>query len=398
MPENTKITLIDKINNKVYRYITTDSDYGYNDCNLDICEAKYDFELFNEISSTNKFDESIYTGEIDENFVITLDFANAKINENIEDISITLRLNNEDTNTNKNTLYNSIKYFSIINENSESYFTLTSSFEDTIKYNENMNYTIDFQTKLNYKNIEDNKIFDTTHKDKNIGLLIKMVNSNGNIVSKQNLKNISFKIGDKKYSPSNDGIVRINLEKGISDITDNLIIQTYSDNYTLESGNYKFIISLYTAYDGLYSNENLDSIEIPVYVGINTYNNDKSFNVIMSDEDKIIETNKNEFDFNILINEVSENTNIKMSLYKKTSLSAYDQNYTILDLGAYVIDNTFERYNEFVYYASKELKNSNDLKINLDTSLLEKRGYMFVFELYEDERLVNKISNKFIIK
>ena len=299
LPQNTKITLIDKINNKVYRYITTDSDYGYNSCNLDNCVARYDFELFNEVSSNNKFEESNYTGIINEKFIITLDFSNTEINKNIEDISITLRLDNENVNEIRNTLYNSIKTFGIIYDNSNAYFTLTSSFEDIIKYNENMKYTIDFQTKLKYKTLEENKIFDTTYEDKNIGLSIKMVNSNGNIVPKQHLKNISFKIGDKKYSPSSDGIVRINLEKGISDIADNLIIQTYSDNYTLEEGNYKFIISLYTAYDGIYSNKNLASIEIPVYVGINTYNNDNNFNVIMNDEDKIITTNKNEFNFNI---------------------------------------------------------------------------------------------------
>ena len=118
----------------------------------------------------------------------------------------------------------------------------------------------------------------------------------------------------------------------------------------------------------------------------------------MNDEDKIITTNKNEFNFNLLIGEISEKTNIKMSLYKKDSLSAYDQIYTIVDLGDYIIDNTFEKYDEYIYYVSKELNNNNDLKINLDTSLLEKRGYMFVFELYEDERLVNKISKKFIVK
>ena len=87
-----------------------------------------------------------------------------------------------------------------------------------------------------------------------------------------------------------------------------------------------------------------------------------------------------------------------MSLYKKNSLSAYDQNYTIVDLGEYLTDNTFERYDENIYYAFKEFNNNNTLKLNLDTSLLEKRGYMFVFELYDDDRLVSKISKKFIIK
>lgn len=397
LPRNTKMTLIDKINSKVYVYVTDDSLYGYDEC-LDICEAKYDFELFNEVGSTIKFSESNYVGTINEDFDIILDFEDALIDENIENIFITLRLVNENVNEIKNTLFNSLKIFNVISENSNATFTLNSSFKDTINYSENAQYIIDFSTKLNYKTLLDNMIFDTSFEDKDIGLLIKMVDSNGNVVSKQNLKNILFMLGDKKYSPSYDGIVRINLENGIKDINDNLIIQTYSDNYNLEPGDYKFIINLYSAYDGLYSDESLSSIEIPVYVGINEYNIDNDFNVIMDTEDRIVTTNENVFDFEFLVSEKSENANIKMSLYKKNLLSPYDQKYTIVDLGDYLINNTFTKYDNNIYYALTKLGDNNILKLNLDTGLLDKNGYMFVFELYDDNRLVNKISKKFIVK
>lgn len=398
LPQNTKITLIDKIKNKVYVYKTTDNDYGYNDCHDGKCDAKYDFELFSEVGSKNKFIESNYNGAINENFVVIVDFKEAKITENINDITISLKIDNTNINEIKNTLIDSLESFSITCDDNHTTFAITTKFTDTINYSENAKYTIDFETKINYQTINDNKIYDTTLEDKNIGLSIKMINSNGDIVSKQNLKNVSFKIGDKKYSPSDDGIIRINLEKGISNITDNLIIETYSDNSNLEEGNYKFIITMYTAYDGINSNENLSSIEIPVYVGKNIYNNDNSFNVIMDNEDKIITTNKNEFNFEIMVSTISENTNIKMSLYKKNSLSAYDQSYTIVDLGEYLIDNNFERYDENIFYVTKEPSENSILKVNLDTQLLEKKGYMFVFELYEGEKIVSKINKKFIVK
>lgn len=398
LPVNTKITLIDKEKNKVYVYTTTSDNYGYNSCPDDACEAIYDLELFNEVGSKNKFDENNYTGKINENFIVLVDFGNAEINNNIENIAISLKIDNENENEIRNTLLNSDKRFNVIYENSQASFTLSSTFDDTINYNENAQYIVDFSTKLNYKTILDNKIFDTTFEDKNIGLSIKMVNNEGKIVGKQDLKNIVFKIGDKKYSPSSNGIVKINLEKGINDITDNLIIQTYSDNYDLESGKYKFIITLYTAYDGMYSNEDLSSIEIPVYVGENIYNNDISFNVILDNDDKIVTTIENEFNFNILVSDVTENTNIRMSLYKKDSLSAYDQKYTIVDLGKYIINNNFGESAPNVYYALKDVNENNLLNVNLNTSLLEKKGYMFVFELYEGEKLVNKINKKFIVK
>ena len=124
--------------------------------------------------------------------------------------------------------------------------------------------------------------YDTIYEDKQVGLAIKLLDQNGNIVEKTHLKNILFMVGDKKYSPSSDGVIRINLDKGLNDITDNLIIQTFNDNSKLEEGNYKLEVSRYTAYDGIYSNEYLTKMEIPVYVGENTYKNDINFNVEMN--------------------------------------------------------------------------------------------------------------------
>ena len=299
----------------------------------------------------------------------------------------------------RNTVNGTLKKFSVKTLDSQAYLTLETQFNDVIKYSENEEYVIDFSTKLNYKYIEDVKIFDTTFNDKDIGLAIKLLSSDGRIVDKKYLKNILFMIGDNKYSPSSDGIVRINLGKGLNDVTDNLIIKTFKDNSKLEKGNYKFEISLYAAYDGKYSNEYLTKIDIPVYVGENTYQNDINFNVLMNDEDKIIDTDVNEFNFNFLLSDnISENSNIKVLLYKKEKLSAYNQNYVIVDLGEYLVDNTLDKYDEGIYYASKDIKNNNVLNINLNTSLLEKNGYMFIFELYEGDEVVSKINKKFIVK
>ena len=57
-----------------------------------------------------------------------------------------------------------------------------------------------------------------------------------------------------------------------------------------------------------------------------------------------------------------------------------------------------DKYQENIYYATKDIKNNGTLNINLNTSLLDKNGYMFVFELYEDEKIVSKVSKKFIVK
>ena len=355
-PENTIITIIDKINDKVYKYITASDKYGYDECLDNNCYAIYDFEWFNEVGTKNSFNESSYTGLIKEEFIVNVDFSNTKINDNIENILVSLRLFNEDVNKVRNTVNGTLKKFSVKTLDNQAYLTLETQFNDVIKYSENEEYVIDFSTKLNYKYIEDVKIFDTTFNDKDIGLAIKLLSSDGRIVDKKYLKNILFMIGDNKYSPSSDGIVRINLGKGLNDVTDNLIIKTFKDNSKLEKGNYKFEISLYAAYDGKYSNEYLTKIDIPVYVGENTYQNDISFNVLMNDEDKIIDTDVNEFNFNFLLSDnISENSNIKVLLYKKEKLSAYNQNYVIVDLGEYLVDNTLDKYDDGIYYASKDI-------------------------------------------
>ena len=397
LPKNTKITIVDIVNNKVYSYITDETDYSDSNCDNN-CEAKYNFELFNEVGSNVKFKESNYTGIINENFVIILDFANTVISDNIENISISMKLDNANQNEIRNTLSSSMKEFNIIVEDSDAYFTLNSEFEDTINYNSNSNYVIPFTAKMINKLFNDNTIFDTSYDGRKFGLSVKMINENGSVVDKQYLKNISFKIGDKKYAPSSDGIVRIDLDNGIADIENELVIQTYSDNSKLEIGNYKFIVSLYMAYDGLYSNVSLSNIEIPVYVGINNYNNDDGFNIVMNGDDKIITSKVNEFNFEVLLSDKYEFNNIRVSLYKKVSLSPYDQKYDMIDLGTYLVDNVLELYDENVYYVSNGIDTNGNLNIKLDTSKLDKNGYMFVFELYEDDRIVNKISKKFIVK
>ena len=62
------------------------------------------------------------------------------------------------------------------------------------------------------------------------------------------------------------------------------------------------------------------------------------------------------------------------------------------------MNNPYESAGDNKYYVSRNVNKNNLFNVTLDTSLLEKKGYMFVFELYEDNKLVNKISKKFIVK
>ena len=85
LPKGTIITLIDNINNKIYKYKTTEDSYGF-----DGNKAIYPISLFNEIGTieTMLLNESIYSGSINEDFNIILDFKNVNIENNYNDIII----------------------------------------------------------------------------------------------------------------------------------------------------------------------------------------------------------------------------------------------------------------------------------------------------------------------
>lgn len=387
LPVNSNITLIDKVNDKVYKYVVNGDDYKV--CNNDLCEYIYDFTLFDEVGSMVKFSEDNYSGEINENFAVLIDFSNCLITDNISDIIISLRLKGE--NSNIDTLVSSLKKFSIITDSNAS-FTFTSSFDDTINYSDNNKYLVGIESKLNYMYIDDNKVFDTSYDDKIVGLALYITDSNGNIIDSKYLRNMIFTYDNKKFYPSSDGIVRVNINNGINDIMDNLSIETFKDNSLLACGNYKLVISLYLAYDGVNYSSVIDSLVIPLYVGVNNVNSDNSFDIVMDSDDRIVSSLINEFNFRFMLGNGLNNPNVRVYLYKKNLFTAFDQGYTQMD-----ISNYLSNY-DMSYYVINNINNNSNYSIELNTSSLENNGYMFVFELYDGDRFVSKVSKKFIVK
>ena len=99
-----------------------------------------------------------------------------------------------------------------------------------------------------------------------MGLAIKLIDSEGNIVDKKHLRNMIFKIGEKQYYPENDNIVRINLNDGINEVTKTLTIVMQEDNTTLKVETYYLKISNYAHMIVLLSRIREDEITIPVIV------------------------------------------------------------------------------------------------------------------------------------
>jgi hypothetical protein len=424
LPLGTKITLIDHVGNKIYEYqATTEADiYNYNNScdvgDLDCIKvATYPFTLFKEIGTGNTdkpFTEATYydNGTVNENFTVILDLTSTNISSNYNNVNLYIELHDSNGTNVRPTLYNTMKGFNIYsNVNSEdakaNLYLTTNYHGGKIYYNSNSTTNINITSGISYKYVDGHKVIDTTYENKNIGLAIKLVDVNGAIVDREQLKNIVFKIGETIYYPEDDNIVRINLGSGISDITKALTIVTSENNSGLGAGIYYFKISNYASYDGNYYDVlGSSELSIPVNVADNISKIKYSFDVIMDDSNRIINKtiNPSNVSFNILQNGNLRDPNIRVSLYKKDQLTAYDQTYSIVDLASYV-SNTLNNCEGSVYYVStnpiqynKYTKLYNNFVLNLITANFENTGYKFVFDLYDGTKKIGTIEKHFIVK
>lgn len=417
LPLGTKLTLIDNVTKKVYEYkIATATDiYNYNSsCDVEdldcVKKATYPFTLFKEIGTAtvnNYYTETTYynNGVVTENFTIVMDLADTDIAVNYNEVSLSMELRSPSDVNVRPTLYNTINKFNIYSTvnatDTKATLSLTTDYSgNAIEFNSNSTTNINLTSALNYKFINDFKIIDTTYEDKETGLLIRLTDSQGNTIEKSHLKNFIFKIGDTTYYPESDNMVHINLNKSIIDVTKTLTVTTYANNDGLPEGTYYLKISNYTSIDGDYCDElGTQNVLIPVTLTRTSFNTIYGFNVGMNDANRIISKNNESANvlFNISQNGLLINPNIRVSLYKKNSLTAYNQDYTVVDLASYVSDS-LSGVSPNIYYVSTAPTENNSFGLNLTTASFENTGYKFVFELYDDTKKIGTIEKHFIVK
>ena len=392
LPRNTVITMIDRTNNKVYGYVINSNDrFGFDTNGY----ASYPLSLFKE---KGKIVDSFYTDSVvsNESFSFIIDFSNTTISSDYNSISIYL----EGVNNN-NVLRPTIGkgMFSISSDrNNRLSHSISTDFDGNIIYNSDSQTDISIDSLVSYSSY-----FDTSYFGKRIGLSIKLVDGNGRIMDGSSLKNIMFKVNDTIYLPDSDNIIRVNLNTN-STVSNVLSIITHQGSTSLREGTYYIKISPYSSYDGKYYDSVLSgSIMIPVIVSSGNTNYNYSFDVSMSSDSRIIDKGDNvSLSFNILQDGL-ENPNIKVSMYQKDLLTAYNQDYTLIDMADYT-DDTLDSYIDSVYYVSRNAiaysTNSqyNVFGLNLDTSDLDKTSYKFVFDLYEGNIKVGSISKYIIVR
>ena len=412
-PINTKLTLVDNNTNKAYEYtiITSDDIYGYSSSceGLSNCTntATYPFTLFKEVgkSTVANFNESNYANkEFNDNFTIFIDFSKTNMTSNYSNVYVYSEIRNGNNGV-ISTLEDTKKSFSVYYENDSATLKLTTDYNGTIVLNSDSTTNINLSSYIDYQTINSKKIFDTTYENKRMGLLIKVIDSNNNVVDSSYLKNMVFELDGINYYPDSDNFIRIKISDDILDTNKTLNINTFKNNGDLVDGTYYIKIYNFVSYDGLFY-EQLGSNEISISLIVNSgYNKEYTFDVLSNiNNNTLKKTEQNNIEFKILQSGNLSTPNIKISMYKKNSLTAYNQDYTIVDMSSLITnemtltygDNHYTINSPIVYDGTIETYNL--FNVSFDMTKLENTGYKLLFELYDGTNKVGEITKYIIVR
>lgn len=384
LPQGTLLTFVDKKLGQVYTYEVSDEDTSVYSLNK--------FKLVGVLNET-LFDDTSYLVTDSKDVSLIIDFKDANVTS---DISFNVYLDVRDNMDNivLSTLSDSIKNTNVYSGLSTELTIANKSVIYGINYDSDSTNIIEFGYSFNTLVKDDIVISDTYYENKKTGILIKLVDSEGTTIDKKYLKNMEFIVDSKNYAADSDGIVRINMSNTLDKVSSSISIVTHENDLDLKDGNYSLVIIPFVASDGKYSSEYSNSkISIPV---VSDYEEilDYDFNVTMSEESKILvkASGNVEIPFTILSKNEFTDSNIRISMYKKNTLSAYDQTYSLIDLMDYNT-NELEKVTDSVYKID-----GNEVTLKLNLSDLENTGYEIRFELYDGDKKIDTIKKKIIIR
>lgn len=361
LPKNTKITIKDK-NDNYYEYITIDKD------NLEIPLSN--FKEAGKITFAKSFDDSYYNKLDTESFNINIDFSNTT--KSINEYTLSFIAKDEEIINSKEDIV-----FNLVDKNND--LSINTNFNESINYGTDNTYNINLNTSLS------NDILNTNYENLYEGISIEIIDKDNNIVPRDSLKYLRFKYNNTVYVLDKNNRLNINLGKTHNQNI-NLQVLTYNTN-TNTNDTYKILIKGYLSIDGINKKyESINNISIPVILKKN--NLDYNFDVKLNNP---IINKSGKFNFNISYEGKLENPKLKVSLYKKKELTAYNQEYELVDLKDYV-SNKLESSKDYRYETSL-----NNIVFTTKNSI-ESNGYRFVFELYDNENKVSEVDINTIIR
>ena len=376
LPNNTLITLKDN-NGEYYEYKATTHDYDSN-MNAYLYPLSR-FKKVGKITFDEYFDDDDYDNT-NESFNVFIDFKNISQTTNNYTLSFIAK-NNEIVNT----TYNQDIIFNLVNVDTNT-LSITSNYNNTIDYGTENTYTIPITTSLAATTQNGNTIMNTDYENLYEGISVEVYDTQNNIVTRDIFKNLRLKYNNTIYVFDNNNKANINLGTNHNQ-TINLQVLTYNDNTNI-SDTYNIKIKGYLSVDGINKKyQSSNTVTIPLRFTSST-ELDYSFDVKLTQP---IINKGGSFNFDIDYTGDLTDPILKVSLLKKKRLTAYNQEYELVDLKDYV-SNRLTTSNNSIYEI-----NLNDIVFNIKNNV-ESNGYKFVFTLYDGNEKVNEVTLKTIIR
>lgn len=375
LPNNTIITL--NTDGTYYEYKVTNHEY---DSNLN--SYLYPLSGFKEVGKITfdeYFDDDDYENK-NESYNIFIDFSN--IEPITDDYNISFIAKGTDI---VNTKEEQNIHFNLVEQETNT-LSINSSYNNIIDYGIENTHTINITTSLNPTIYNGTNIINTDFENLYEGVSIEVYDDKNNLVNRDIFKDLRIKYNNTIYVFDGNNRVNINLGKNYNQNI-NLDILTFDGNTDIE-GTYYLKLKGYLSIDGINKKyTSTDDISIPLRF---TKENNCDYDFEVELTSPIINKGGN-FSFDITYDGELTDPKLKVSLYKKSELTAYNQNYELVDLKRYV-ENNLTTSSDYKYEINLE-----DLVLNIKDNV-ESNGYKFVFELYDGNDKITETTIKTIIR
>ena len=412
-PENTKITMIDFLNDgttQYYYHIISAAEVTSAQNQLQTTgDISYHLNTFIKMGSTDPnnhyddaamnnvyFDPSI-EGALEE-FIFIVDFSEANITENALDKQLLIELQDSSGNTTVS-VYGSqqllMKYNAYIN--SEAPILIDADMDKTSLYPGESTY-LTAQMTYDQKVVSDKKIYEDKHIDDQMGIKISILDSNGKVVKGSSLIGLSFTYGGTTYWPRVDGTTRIHVSNKVANVTSRVLMHL-PDNMT--AGTYTVRVETFGCADGIYYGleaDNYDDITLTVMSNIYSLTATIDDHMLIINKETGLNLNGNnilryQLNYSSLLNDPK----VLISLYRRDYSSIYNLQYNKVDLQDYVTTTltpfgTNDDY-QIATVATGLLNNTLEFKDNLVSGT-----YRLTFSLYDGQSFVGDIYKYIFIK
>ena len=405
LPLGTKITMLDFIEGspEYYYHVITSADVTVAEAEYQLDnECSYPLSMFTRMgskSNNSNYDDvaknAIYYDGTDssEEFIFIVDFSDTSISTN--QLNNTLLLEIRDSNEESIITVLGMQHSQLtynLYADSDSTIQVTATPSDNPLY---IGYSDTFEVSIGYQSstLSGVTIVDTQHFDSKLGAQIYIKNSDNHIVSGTDLTGTYFSIDGVRYYPDIAGYTHIKLSDKVGNTKKWIIFNT--ENSSLASGSYTFVIEVFASSDGIYySSGNPVYYNIPITIINSKYGLDPQL-----DDDSVIFSASNDKDLKFTINYTSllSNPNLRLALYRREYDTVYDTDYVLVDLGDYINSTLRTTNNQYEYLLKNSPSATENFIIPLNDTLLT-GTYRLSFRLYDDNTQIGEIVRYIVIK